>query len=193
MIKMGVPETVYDDLVFQNRVGTLSLSENELCHHTAEKVSVLGWKKVVRRQVTTAASTVSKPMFKLILKSGNEAIFQMEDRVSLEVLRDDLGERLKTYRTMYAEHFDEPEPAAVNKTRASFSGRRSSTPYSMSVSQKEYVNDSSDSSYHHPSLSSERADRRASTGAAPFRSNYSGDPAKYNKNTRNASARRCAQ
>ena len=142
---MGFHETVYDSVTFQDRVGALSLSDDQLCHHSHEKVSVVPWKKVVRRQVATAAS-VSTPMFKLILRSGTECIFKMEDRISLEVLRDDLGERLKTYRKLHPEEFvyddndkDAPSPRAVNKTRASFSDRRASTPYSMSVPQKEFL------------------------------------------------------
>ena len=207
---MGVHETIYDSVTYQDRVGALSLTENQLCHHTPEKVSVLPWKKVVRRQVATAAS-VSTPMFKLILKSGTEAIFKMEDRISLEVLRDDLGERLKTYRKLHPEEFyadgDEPAPRAVNKTRASFSGRRSSTPYSMSVPQREYIytdSDNSSASYaddvsemsdstskyttattgegtkYSPKLNPVSEHRRASTGGPAFRRTYSGE-AKVNK------------
>lgn len=200
---MGVHETIYDAVTYQNRVGALSLTENQLCHHTPEKVSVLPWKKVVRRQVATAAS-VSTPMFKLILKSGTEAIFKMEDRISLEVLRDDLGERLKTYRKLHPEECDEePAPRAVNKTRASFSGRRSSTPYSMSVPQREYIYSDSDNSSvsfaddvsemsdstakytthttgegptkYSPKLNPVKEDRRASTGGPAFRRTYSGE------------------
>jgi len=198
---MGVPETIYDAVLFQDRLGSLSLTEDQLCHHTAEKVSVLGWKKVVKRQVTTAASTVSKPMFKLILKSGTEAIFQMEDRVSLEVLRDDLGERLKSYRKEHPEEFEVAEFAAVNKTRASFSDRRGSTPYSMSVSNNEHNRTSRGSRSSGGSVGSltsslgggssvtsqERVkfasipERRDSTGGPAFRRTYSGETNKYSK------------
>jgi hypothetical protein len=132
-----VPETVYDSVVYQYGYGTLKLNEEQLSFHTDEKVSVLPWKKVVRRQVTASASNVAKPMFKLILKSGNEAVFQMEDRISLEVLRDDLGERLKTWRKLHPElstEQDKEESVAVNKTRNSLSSLRQSTPYRM-VSQ----------------------------------------------------------
>jgi len=167
-VSIKVPETIYDSVLFQNRLGSLSLSDDQLCHHTPEKVAVLDWKKVVKRQVSTSASTVTRPMFKLILKSGNEAIFQMEDRVSLEVLRDDLGERIKNYRLNHPEEFQE-ENRAVNRTRHSFSGRHSSlssssstTTYSSTSSQKEYIGTNDPI-------------RRDSTGGPAFRRNYSGE------------------
>ncbi|CAB9511739.1 Transcription factor [Seminavis robusta] len=97
----STPETVYEPVVFKRSSGTLKLSHNQLSFHTEEKVCVLPWSKVVQRQVTSTASKKAnmEPKFKLILNSGNEAIFQMEDRVSLEVVRDDLGERLECWRT----------------------------------------------------------------------------------------------
>jgi len=144
-VSISPTDTVYDNVVYENQVGTLILSEDKLRFQTPNKVSILPWKKVVKRQVTSSSSTVAKPMFKLILRSGTQAIFQMEDRICLEVLRDDLGERLKLYRKNHPEEKMEDESVAVNKTRASFSDRRTSTPYSMSESQKEYV------SRRHPS------------------------------------------
>ena len=86
------PDTIYDSVVYRGDCGTVVLSQDQLRFHhtTANKISILPWNKVVRRQVTSSSCS-KKPRFKLVLQSGNEAIFQMPDRVSLEVLRDDLG------------------------------------------------------------------------------------------------------
>lgn len=121
----GTPETIYSSVLYQNNVGTLKLTDEQLSFHTSQKVSVLPWSKVVKRQVLSSGGGDSvKHKTKLVLASGNEAIFQLSDRVSLEVLRDDLAERLQTYRKI----FKPEEDIAVNKTVAPAS-RRMSTPY----------------------------------------------------------------
>ncbi|CAB9511288.1 Transcription factor [Seminavis robusta] len=113
-------ETVYDCVVYQSSSGTLKLNEEHLSFHTDQKVSMLPWKKIVGRQVS---SSHMKPMFKLVLKSGSEAIFQMQDRVSLEVVRDDLGERMSSWQTLHVVppstgSHEETVPAAFRTPRA---------------------------------------------------------------------------
>ena len=180
-----IPETEYDSVVFKGSVGTLKLSDEHLSFHTPEKVSVVPWKKVVRRQVASSASNTAKPMFKLILKSGTEAIFQMEDRVSLEVLRDDLGERLQSWRRLNPEKPE--EHVAINKTN--FTARRQSTPYRMvNTSQTQQGRDSKYP--EKPQQPNQRpTHRRASAGPStqrtyqqqpqkPRRASYMGQPPK---------------
>ena len=158
---IAVPETVYDSVLFKGCYGTLKLTEEQISHHTVDKVSVVPWKKVARRQVASASSKSAKPMFKLILKSGTEAVFTMEDRVSLEVLRDDLSERIKTWRRMHPEE----ESVAVNKTN--FLGKRESAPYRMVNTDAQQRR----SSYMGPSVEKPKESRRASTN---FRPSYMG-------------------
>lgn len=120
------PKTVHDGVAFKGNAGLLKLCDDQMSFHTENTISVLPWKKVVQRQVASGES--SKPMIKLILKSGTEAVFTMDTRVSLEVLRDDLGERLQNWRRLNPEE----NHVAVNKTNFSFSQqRRQSTPYRM--------------------------------------------------------------
>lgn len=129
--------TVYKQVTYVGKgMGTLKLYDKELQFQMFDvnaanntKIFTLPWGKVKRRQVTSSArDNTDKPKFKLVLKSGNEAVFQMEDRISLEVLRDDMGERLQTFK---ARNPDSDDDEAVNKTRSSAAPRRQSTPYRM--------------------------------------------------------------
>lgn len=130
-----VAATVYKGVGYVGKGrGTLKLYDNQLTFsmHDARaenntKIFTLPWTKVMRRKVTSSerSSNAEKPRIKLILLSGTEAIFQMDDRIALEVLRDDIGERLTKYQALYP-----PVDEAINKTRNTAS-RRESTPYRM--------------------------------------------------------------
>ena len=131
-----VAATIYKGVGYVGKGrGTLKLYDNQLTFsmHDARaenntKIFTLPWTKVARRKVTSSerSSNAEKPRIKLILLSGTEAIFQMDDRIALEVLRDDIGERLTKYQALYP-----TEDEAINKTRTTTSGRRESTPYRM--------------------------------------------------------------
>ena len=142
------PPTVYKGVTYVGKgSGTLKLHDELLTFQMYDataannvKIFTLPWSKVKRRQVnsseprpTSTSSTskgTTKPKIKLILHSGTEAIFQMEDRITLEVLRDDVAERLQRYKI---QHPDSDDEQAVNQTRgATQSDRRMSTPYRMS-------------------------------------------------------------
>ena len=135
-----VAATVYKEVRYVGKgLGTLKLYDNQLTFSMYDsraenntKIFTLPWTKVARRQVTSSerSRNPDRPKIKLILGSGTEAIFQMDDRIALEVLRDDIGERLTKYQALYPDQcFYEDE--AVNKTRNSVSGRRESMPYRM--------------------------------------------------------------
>jgi hypothetical protein len=126
--------TVYKPVTYVGKGGgTLRLLENELNFQMYDptaannvKIYTLPWSKIQKRQVSTSDQSQAK--IKLILRSGTEAIFQMDDRIGLEVLRDDIGERLLWYK---AQHPDSDDEQAVNQTRSAQSARRQSTPYRM--------------------------------------------------------------
>lgn len=135
-----VAATVYKEVGYVGKGrGTLKLYDNQLTFSMYDsraenntKIFTLPWTKVARRKVTSAerSRTADKPKIKLILASGTEAVFQMDDRIALEVLRDDIGERLTKYQALYPDQcYYEDE--AVNKTRNTTSGRRESTPYRL--------------------------------------------------------------
>ena len=136
-----VAATVYKDVVYVGKgKGTLKLFDNELTFSMFDRTAnnnthifTLPWTKVAKRQVSSSERTTpsEKPKIKLILRSGTEAVFQMDDRVALEVLRDDVAERLTKYQALYP-HDDSNNVVvdeAVNKTHAT--ERRKSTPYRM--------------------------------------------------------------
>lgn len=135
-----VDSTVYKAVTYQGKGnGTLKLYDNQLTFQMFDieavnntKIFTLPWKKVKKRQVASSGQT-DKPKFKLILKSGTQAIFQMDDRISLEVLRDDIAERLKRYKAQYPDSDEE----AVNITKNRQSARRMSTPYRMAKPEPE--------------------------------------------------------
>lgn len=128
-----VTPTTYKPVTYEGKGnGTLKLYDNQLTFSMFDinstdntKIFTLPWKKVKKRQVTNS-DQVGKPKMKLILKSGSEQIFLMEDRISLEVLRDDVADRLSRYKAQYPDSDDE----AVNQTRK-VSPTRESTPYRM--------------------------------------------------------------
>jgi len=154
-------ETVYKSVLYQDSVGTLKLNDEHLSFHTSQKVSVLPWTKVVKRQVLSSGGGDNlKHKTKLVLESGNEAVFQVQDRVSLEVLRDDMAERLQTWR----KNFKPEEDMAVNKTAAP-SSRRMSTPYRyVSASARNLTKDCSKRS-----VTSEADDIQVSSGPSKQR------------------------
>jgi len=123
--------TTYANVIYVTKgSGTLKLFDDQLTFTTrsSNKIYTLPWKKVQRRHVTNSQKSREgvKPKIKLVLFSGTEAIFQMDDRVALEVLRDDIAERLAKYKALHPP----VEEEAVNSTKLS-AGRRESTPYSM--------------------------------------------------------------
>jgi len=128
--------TVYKNVGYVGKgTGTLKLYEEQLTFSMFDrtaanntKIFTLPWKKVARRQVTTSDSTPAAKI-KLILKSGNEAVFQTDDRVGLEVLRDDVAERLARYKARYPDSDEE----AVNKVRGAAATKRESQPYRMAA------------------------------------------------------------
>ncbi|CAB9516590.1 expressed unknown protein [Seminavis robusta] len=130
-----VAQTTYKPVTYVTKGGgTLKLYDKELTFQMKDasaangiKIFTLPWSKIKKRQVSDSGTT-GKPKIKLILKSGTEAIFQMDDRISLEVLRDDIAERLARWKEKYPDSDDE----AVNQTRgAGTTQRRQSTPYRM--------------------------------------------------------------
>ena len=131
-------KTVYKDVIYEGKgSGTLTLYDDRLMFApsaSGSRVFSLPWKKVSKRYVSS--SDAGKAKTRMVLKSGTEVTLQMEDRISLEILRDDLGDRIRNWKKNNPEE-EEEEEEAINKTKNRESGKRQSTPYSYAKPQSQ--------------------------------------------------------